>query len=132
MVNVVNMGPGEYPSAGALCAGQTGTGASQNVIDRGDVLDTALLEVITTVGATPSLTFDIQGSCDGTNFFNVAYATAAAPETATVATPAAITTATTTRFIMRKDQPWRFLRLNITANVNVTVSANLYQFSSAR
>lgn len=110
-----------------LSNAQAGNGVSTNVADRGiKSVGPALLTIVTAVGATPSVLIDIQGSADGTDWFNVAYATQAAPETPTVAQVGPITTATTSRFILRPDQPWRFLRLNYSANTNVTVTATLF------
>jgi len=119
-----------------LSNAQTGTGASTNTADRGGGngqvnpgtgAGTALLTIVSTVGATPTLTVDVQGSMDNSDWFNVAYATTAAPETPVV-TSLTITTATTNRLIMRANQPWRFLRLNLSSNTNVTITATLYVF----
>jgi hypothetical protein len=109
-----------------LSNAQTGNAVSTNVADRRDSVGPALLTIVSTVGATPSVLVDIQGSADGTDWFNVAYATQAAPETPTVVQVGPITTAVTSRFILRPDQPWRFLRLNYSANTNVTLTATLF------
>jgi hypothetical protein len=112
-----------------LSSAQTGNGPSTDVCDRGFVAPgPALLTVVTTVGATPTVLVDIQGSADGTDWFNVAYATAAAPETVTVAQVGPITTAITSRFILRPNHPWRYLRLNYSSNTNVTLTATLFVF----
>lgn len=108
-----------------LSNAQTGNAVSTNVLDRAGERGSALLKITTTVGATPTVTVDIQGSADGTNWFNAAYATAAAPETPAVAA-LVITTAVTGYYILRPDHPWRFLRLNYTANTNVTITADVY------
>lgn len=113
-----------------LSAAQTGNGASTNVCDRGLALvGPAYLTIVTTVGATPTVTVDIQGSVDASDWWVPSYAALSAPETPIVTTPAAtITTATTNRFILRPWQPWRYLRLNYSANTNVTITATLYVF----
>src|SRR6476646_11495750 len=113
-----------------LCTAQTGTGASTNVADRGAGYGSAgygpaLLTINSTIGATPTVTVDIQGSADGTNWFNIAYALPATPETPVV-TALTITTAVTSVYILRANQPWRFCRLNLSANTNVTLTASLY------
>lgn len=110
-----------------LSTSQTGNGQSTNVADRSGSNGSALLTIVSTVGATPTVTVAIEGSAEGTDWFPVAYADAATPETVTVAT-FAITTATTTRKILRPFHPWRFLRLTYSANTNVTLTANLYVF----
>ena len=128
MAIVENFASGSYPSAGVLSTAQTGTGDSQNIIDRGGELGPALLEIVSTIGATPSVTVNIQGSVDGVNFFNIPYCEVATPETPSVAS-FAITTATTTRKILRPNHPWRFIKFVLSANTNVTIaSATLYQF----
>jgi hypothetical protein len=115
------------PNVAQLSSAQTGNGQSTNVADRGGSTGTALLTITTTVGATPTCTYAIEGSADGTDWFNVAYADAAAPETPSVAT-FAITTATTVRKILRPNHPWRELRLTYSANTNVTNTATLHVF----
>jgi hypothetical protein len=115
------------PNKVDLSTGQTGNGASTNVVDRGGATGPALLTITTTVGATPTCTYAIEGSADGTDWFPAAFADAATPETVSVAT-FAITTATTVRKILRADHPWRFLRVTYSANTNVTNSTNVWIF----
>lgn len=109
-----------------LSTAQTGTGPSTNVMDRGSNRGPCLLKITSTVGATPTVTVAIEASADGVNWFTPAYATLAAPETPTVAALAAITTATTSQYILRGGHPWRFLRLNYSANTNVTLTADVF------
>jgi hypothetical protein len=116
-----------YPQAANLSTGQTGNGASTNIADRGNSTGTAMLKITTTVGATPTCTYAIEGSADGSDWFAVAYADAATPETLSVAT-FVITTATTVRKILRVNHPWRFLRVTYSANTNVTNTADLTVF----
>lgn len=114
-----NIGPITLQSA------QTGNADSTNTADRGALRGACLLEIVSTIGSTPTVTVNILGSMDGTNFFNVAYATAAAPETVAVAA-LTITTATTTRAILRPAHPWRYLKLNMSANTNVTLTSTIW------
>lgn len=118
---------GGLPNTGNLSTAQTGNGASTNVVDRGASGCSALLKVTTTVGATPTVTIAIEGSADGTNWFNVAYALPASPETVAVAN-VVITTATTNLYVLRPNHPWRYLRLTYSANTNVTTTADLTVF----
>lgn len=108
-----------------LSTAQTGTGASTNVANRGDGPGAGALVVTTTVGATPTITFTIEGSADGTNWYAAAYSLVATPETVAVAA-ITITTAVTTTYLLRPDHAWDYLRLNITANTNVTITATAY------
>lgn len=115
------------PNTIGLSAAQTGNGQSTNVADRSGSTGTALLQITTTVGATPTCTYAIEGSVDGSTWFNVAYADSTTPETVSVAT-FVITTATTVRKILRPNHPWRYLRLTYSANTNVTNTADLYAY----
>lgn len=128
MATIQALGGGNLPNGANLSAAQTGNGVSTNIVDRGATTERpSLLKVTTTVGATPTCTYAIEGSADGTNWFPVAYADTATPETVNVAT-FAITTATTVLKILRPGHPWRYLRLTYSANTNVTNTADLCVF----
>ena len=117
-----------YPETANLSTAQTGNGASTNIADRGANVDCpTLLKITTTVGGTPTVTVAIEGSADGTNFFNVPYVTSAAPTTVVVAN-VVITTATTNYYTIQPNVPVRFLRLTYSANTNVTSTADLWVF----
>ncbi|MEU1679277.1 hypothetical protein ABZ422_09345 [Micromonospora zamorensis] len=79
------------------------------------------------MGASPTCTYAVQGSADGTNWFSVQWADAAAPDTWSVAT-FTITAAGTTYRIVRGSTPVRYLRLVYSANTNVTNTADLHVF----
>jgi hypothetical protein len=82
--------------------------------------------VVSNVGTgSPTFTFTIQGSADGTNFFNIPYALVATPSTFVVA---AITTTTTNTitYLLQPNQGWNFLKLNISALTTETVQATAY------
>jgi hypothetical protein len=111
-----------------LSSTQTGNGSSTNVVDRGGLFGSSLLTVVTTIGATPSVLIDIQGSADLTDWWNVPYADIATPGTVTVAQLGPVTTATTLRKILSGYIPWRFLRLNYSSNTNVTLTATIFCF----
>src|SRR5690242_1892720 len=105
----------------ALSTGQTGNGVSSNIADRAGTVGPALIVIVSTIGATPTVTVALEVSNDLADWWTPAYATAAAPETPIVTVPlATITTATTNRFILRANHPWRYLRLNYSSNTNVT------------
>lgn len=117
-----------YTPAGInLATAQTGNGASTNVIDRGGRTGPCLLQIVTTIGATPTCTYAIEGSTDGTNFFAIPYADPSTPTTAAVAT-FVITTATTTRKYLLSGFPWRQLRVTMSANTNVTSTIDAWVF----
>src|SRR5262245_49569633 len=118
------------PSGGApdqvnLSSAQTGNGVSTNIADRGPAVGPALIKITTTIGATPTCTYALEGSPDGTNWYAVPYADSATPTTVSVAT-FAITTATTVWKIVQANSPVRFLRITYSANTNVTNTADLF------
>lgn len=107
-----------------LQTAQTGNADSTNIFDRAGKRGPAILQINATAGATPTVTVNIQGSVDGTNFFNVDYATMAAPETPAVAA-ITLTTTAVTHYNLR-DQAWRYLKLNMSANTNMTLTSDVY------
>ena len=115
------------PNFAILSAAQVGNGPSTNIIDRGRGPGPALLKITTTIGATPTCTYAIEASADGTDWFPAAYADSGTPETVSVAT-FAITTATTAYKILRPNHPWRYLRVTMSANTNVTNSIDIWVF----
>lgn len=122
------LGGDRLPNSARLSQAQAGNGASTNIVDRGAAAERpALLAITTAVGATPTCTYAIEGSADGTNWFAVSYADPATPDTGAVAT-FALTTAGTTLKILRPNQPWRYLRLTYSANTNVTNTADVTVF----
>ena len=128
MPTITALGGERYPNSARLSAAQTGDGASTNIVDRGAATERpALLTIVTTAGATPTCTYAVEGSADGSGWFPVAYAEPATPETPAVDT-FDITSSTTTRVILRAGQPWRFLRLSYSANTNVTNTADVHIF----
>lgn len=119
-----------------LCTALTGNVVTTNVADRGgaggrresgSVVGPALLRIVTTVGATPTCTYLIEGSADNSNWFAAPYGTVAAPETPVVAT-FAITSATTTLVHLRPNHAWRYLRVTMSANTNTTSTIDLFTF----
>lgn len=85
----------------------------------------AAVVVTSTIGATPTVTLNIQGSADGAAYFNIPYALVATPSTFVVAA-ITITTAVTTTYLLQTDQPWNYLRLVTSANTNVTLTATAH------
>jgi len=120
--------PNGGPDTANLSTAQTGNGVSTNILDRGGAIGPALLKISTTIGATPTCTYAVEGSPDGTNWFNVPYADSATPTTVAVST-FVITTATTVYKTVQPNVPVRFLRLTYSANTNVTNTADVWTFS---
>jgi hypothetical protein len=119
---------GRRAEAGAgvvLGTAQTGNADTTNTLDRGDHHGPAAVVLTSAIGATPTVTVQILGSVDGVNFFKIAYALVATPETVAVA-DITVTTAVTTTYLLRPDHAWRFLKLNYAANTNVTLTATAF------
>lgn len=106
---------------------QTGNADSTNVMKRGSIINNrpAVLRIVSTIGATPTVTVNILGSYDGTTFFNVMYSPLAAAPTQFVNTALTITTAVTQLFIL-PDTDWVYLKLNMSANTNVTLTTDVF------
>jgi hypothetical protein len=118
--------PNDLSPSFLLSVAQTGNGDSTNTADRGaNVGQPGAVVITSTIGATPTVTVNIQGSADGTAFYNVPYALVATPETLTVAA-LTITTAVTTTYLLRPHHAWRYLKLVYSANTNVTLTATAY------
>src|SRR5271169_5988133 len=107
---------GGSPANGNICSGQTGNAVSTNIVDRGNYsVGPALLRIVTTVGATPTCTYLVEGSANGTDWAPAPIADPTAPETVSVAT-FVITSATTTLKYLRPNHAWRYLRVTMSAN----------------
>jgi hypothetical protein len=118
------IGDGLGPSA-VLSTAQTGNGDSTNTAFRTSIGEAGAIVITSAIGATPTVTVNIQGSVDGTNFYNIPYALVATPETLTIAA-ITITTAVTTTYLLRPGHAWRYLQLVYSANTNVTLTATAY------
>jgi hypothetical protein len=115
-----------YP--GNLQTAQTGNADSTNTIQRsgGDAnLRPPVLRIVSTIGATPTVTVNIKGSADNVTFWNIAYSPlGAAPGDWSVA-PLVITTAVTGLYMLMPGQPWTYIKLVMTLNTNVTLTSDV-------
>jgi hypothetical protein len=116
-----------YPDSANLSTAQTGNGVSTNVADRGGGIAAALVRITTTIGATPTCTYALEGSVDNANWYPVLYADSASPATV-VNTTFVITTAITALKIIQPSQPVRYLRITYSVNTNVTNTADVFTF----
>jgi hypothetical protein len=110
-----------------LSNAQTGNGDSTNIASRqtGDIVGGGAVVITSAIGATPTVTVNIQGSVDGVAYFNVPYALVATPRTFVV-TAITITTAVTTTYLLQENVFYRFFKLVYSANTNVTLTATVY------
>jgi hypothetical protein len=110
----------ELRDKAALAVGVTTAGASTNVLDRGDTAGgPASVTITTTVGATPTATYQIEGSPDNAAWSPLSTADSATPTNFSTAT-FVITTATTVVRIVNPASAWRYLRVTLSAVTNVT------------
>lgn len=130
MATVNSLGAG---SAGNLSAAQTGNGVSTNIVGRRPDaigLRPALLRIVTTIGATPTCTYQVEGSPDGSSWFPLPTQDLTAPGPPGTLTSATftVTTATTTWKLIPVDTPWTFARITYSANTNVTNTADMFAY----
>jgi hypothetical protein len=127
--NAENPAVFDYVTVFALSTAQTGSAVSTFTLDTGlpALPAGALFRFVTTIGATPTCTYAIQGSADNTNWSSVPYATSAAPDTF-VTTTFVTTTAVTKLMFVKPFTPMRYYRINYTANTNVTNTCDTVVF----
>src|SRR5829696_10572116 len=97
-----------------LSTAQAGNGASTNVVDRGGSVGPVALRLTTAIGATPTCTYLVEGSADGTNFFAVQNADSTTPQTLVITT-FVITTAATFHRLIPSGIPVRYIRVTYSA-----------------
>lgn len=107
------------PEFVTLSALQTGNGVSTNIAERGQSHKGGCLRIITAVGSTPTCTYQIEVSTDGTNWVNATWADISTPTVDSTAT-FAITTAAINTKIVKQPTFWRYCRVTMSANTNVT------------
>lgn len=119
MATLLARAAAQVPRCVSLSAAQTGNGASTNIADRGSSHKGGVIRILTVIGATPTCTYAIEVSADGTNWVAATYADVATPTTDVTAT-FAITTATIAQKIVKQPTAWRYIRVTMSANTNVT------------
>ncbi len=92
---------------------------------RADATSPGAIVLTSTIGATPTVTVNIKGSVDGTNFYNIPYSLAATPSTYVV-TAITVTTAVTTMYQLQPGHAYQYVRVDFTANTNVTLTTTAY------
>ena len=76
------------------------------------------------IGATPTVTINIRGSIDGATYVNVPYSAENMISATWVTTAITITTAKTGFYALQPGMPWRYLKLVLSANTNVTMTVD--------
>lgn len=123
---------GAVRSAGsvALCTAQAvangaGPENSTNTAFRGARYDGGAIVVANTGGATPTIKVDIQGSMDGSTWFNVPYALVATPRTFVI-TQITLTTTATNTYLLQEGVAYQYLKLVFSTTTNETITATAY------
>jgi hypothetical protein len=113
-----------------LCTALTGNGDSTNIADRGGLTGGGAVVISNVDGGSGTVKVDIQGSADGTTWFNVPYALVATPRTF-VLTQLTITTGpTTTTYLLQESVYWRYLKVKLSSNTAETITADFYPSAS--
>lgn len=115
-----------YP--GNLQTAQSANADSTNTIQRvsGEVnLRQMILRIVSTVGATPTVTVNIKGSADNVTFWNIAYSPLGAAPGDWSTAAIVITTAVTGLYALMPGQPWTFIKIVTTLNTNVTLTSDV-------
>ena len=102
-----------------MCAQMAGNSVTTNIIERGPSHKSGCVRITTAVGSTPTCTYKIEVSADGTTWGDATYADISTPNTDSTAT-FAITTATVATKVIKQPTFWRFLRVTTSLNTNVT------------
>ena len=118
----IQSNPGD---AVTLATAQTGNADSTNTADRRGRGGGGAIVITSTVGATPTVTVNIQGSVDGSAWFNIPYALVATPRTFVV-TAITITTAVTTTYLLQELVFYRYVKYVMSANTNVTLTSTFH------
>lgn len=115
---------GRSPEATNMASALAGNGVATNIVDMGSSHKNPVVRIITALGATPTCTYLIEVSADGVTYANATYADYATPGT-DVATTFVITTAVEAKKIIKQPTPWRYIRVTMSANTNITNTIDL-------
>lgn len=108
---------------------QTGDGASTNIVDLGPSHKSGSVKIRTSIGATPTCTYALQVSVNGSDWTAATYSDVGTP-TVDETDPVVITTATTVEKIIKQPAFWRYFRVLYSANTNVTNTADFLYTAS--
>lgn len=106
--------------------GSTGNNTHAALAINPDSEEIAVQFVVEAVGATPTVTWKVQGTLDGTNWVDISYIT---PSVGTGAVAGRVVTAVGVDIIFMErpaERQYKSLRLVTSANTNVTYRCELY------
>lgn len=109
------------PGMVTIANAQVGNGATTDIADRGTShkIGGTVVRVIAGAGSTPTCTYQIEVSVDANSWSNATYADISTPTTDSTATFQA-TTDIVIRKIIKHPTSWRYVRVTMSANTNVT------------
>ena len=116
-----------WPTAFVLGTGQATNADTTNTYDAGEAVyhgNPRLVRIVTTIGATPTCTYTINGSVDNSSFSPLSYADIGSLGTVTAAA-FVLTSATTVVKVIPPGQKWRYIKVTYSVNTNVTNSADI-------
>ena len=120
----------DYLAVGTpISSSQAGNGASTNYLDTAttNMPAGALFRIVTTVGATPTCTYQIQGSNDHSSWSSILVSLVA--DWTSFSTNTFVTTTAATKFaFVRPNQPYRYLQVTYSLNTNVTNTTDVIVF----
>lgn len=105
-----------------LATAFTTNGVSTNVLDRLTQSGIATITITTTVGATPTCTFQVEGSPDNSAWSVLSTADSTTPTVFSTATFAITTATTVVRIVDPAATNARYIRVTMSANTNVTIA----------
>lgn len=107
------------PEVVNMCAQLAGNVVTTNIVERGPSHKGGCVRITTALGSTPTCTYLIEVSPDGSAWSNATYADISTP-TVDVSTTFVLNTATVATKIIKQPALWRFLRVTMSANTNIT------------
>jgi hypothetical protein len=114
----------ELRDTAEIATAQTTAGATANVLDRGEQSGVATITIVTTIGATPTCTYQVEGSPDNSAWSPLSTADSATPTTFTTATFVITTATTVVRIVNPASGSARYIRVTLSAVTNVTSTIN--------
>lgn len=114
-----------------MSAAQVGNGVATNVVARRrydlPLSRASMMRIVTTVGATPTCTYFIEGSANQVDWWPLPNIDLATVGTLVDATFTIVVAGTMWRMIP-VDIPWSFMRMTYSANTNVTNTTDVFVY----
>lgn len=116
----------DYPSGLTVISASTANARSTVVDYKKDFYHQhALVRIVSTAGATPTATLQLQGSPDNSTWSNVNYLDYLSPNAALSSANLTITTSTTNIKLIPSGQNFRYFSVLVSADTNVTLTVDV-------